>query len=170
MKKTFSLTLLSISAAALVTGCGTTLNRADETALNNAAGIEVRTVNGGVEVRLPESTLFETGKYDLNTNASAVIARSAVLVNRSDKPVRIEGHTDNVGTHEYNQKLSEARAHTVAQALAAKNVSASRISTKGFAFDKPAASNDTAEGRALNRRTEIILVGEKIETLMGPIK
>ncbi|MCY1532248.1 Photosystem I chlorophyll a apoprotein A2 [compost metagenome] len=97
-----------------------------------------------------------------------MIDRSAILVNRSTKPVRIEGHTDNVGTRAYNQTLSEGRARVAAQALIAKGVAANRITTKGMAFDKPAASNDAAEGRARNRRTEITLLGEKIETLMGP--
>jgi len=164
--------MTKIAAAAVLTtlalaGCST-LNRADEMALNKAAGIEVRSVDGGVEVKLPEAALFDFGKANLNQNASVVIGRSATLVNRSTKPVRIEGHTDNVGTREYNQKLSEERASVVAQALMTKGVASNRITTRGVAFDRPIGSNDTSEGRAKNRRTEITLVGEKIETLMGP--
>jgi len=164
-------TKISVAAAVLatiaMTGCST-LNRADEEALNKAVGIEIRSVSDGVEVTLSETALFDFGKSNLNQSASAVIDRSAVLVNRSTKPIRIEGYTDDVGTREYNQVLSEERASVVAQALMAKGVAANRITTRGMAFDKPVARNDTAEGRARNRRTEITLVGEKIETLMGP--
>ena len=69
--------------------------------------------------------------------------------------VKIEGHTDNVGSKEYNQKLSERRAKSVANYLIDKGVEKERVTTEGFGFSKPIASNKTAEGRAKNRRTEI---------------
>jgi outer membrane protein OmpA-like peptidoglycan-associated protein len=90
-----------------------------------------------------------------------------VLLKRSDKPVIVEGHTDNVGTHEYNQALSEARARTVAAALEQDGIAASRITTKGFAFDQPITSNDTPEGAARNRRTEIVITGESVTAILG---
>lgn len=164
-------TKVSVIAAVLVTmamaGCST-FNPAEEEALNTAVGIRIRSVGDGVEITLPDTALFDFGKANLNQTAAAVIDRSAILVNRSTKPVRIEGHTDNVGTRGFNQTLSEERASEAARALIAKGVAVHRITTQGMAFDKPAASNDTAEGRARNRRTEITLVGENIETLMGP--
>lgn len=63
--------------------------------------------------------------------------------------------------------LSEARAKTVADALEAKGINASRFTLKGFAYDRPVASNDTPEGRALNRRTEIVVTGESLDAVMG---
>ena len=70
--------------------------------------------------------------------------------------VKINGHTDNVGSEEYNKNLSERRAKSVGDYLINKGIDSSRISTEGFGFSKPVASNDTEEGQAQNRRTEMI--------------
>lgn len=93
----------------------------------------------GVQLRLPEKVLFDFDQSTLRADAAPVLARAVVLLKRSDKPVIVEGHTDNVGTHEYNMQLSEARATTVAGALEARGVLPSRIATKGFAYDRPVA-------------------------------
>jgi outer membrane protein OmpA-like peptidoglycan-associated protein len=103
----------------------------------------------------------------VRSDAAAVIDRSAVLLKRSNKPIVVEGYTDNVGTLEYNQQLSEARATAVGYALVARGIPISRIRTKGNAYNDPVASNDTPEGRALNRRTEVVVRGETMDTLMG---
>lgn len=120
-----------------------------------------------VAVKLPETALFEFGKSEVRGDARAVVDRSAVLLKRSKKPVIVEGYTDNVGTLEYNQQLSEARATAVGHELVERGVPIDHIRTKGNAYNDPVASNDTAEGRALNRRTEIIVRGETMDTLMG---
>ncbi|MFM0046839.1 OmpA family protein [Paraburkholderia sediminicola] len=151
----------------LMAGCTAPLNRDTETSLNKAVGIEVTPVANGVSVRLPESALFEFGKSEVRGDAVAVINRSAVLLNRSKKPVLVEGYTDNIGTLDYNQQLSEARATAVGYALVARGVALNRIRTKGYAYNNPVASNDTPEGRTLNRRTEIVVRGETMDTLMG---
>jgi len=163
--------LLGVSACALsvvlMAGCAAPLNRDTETSLNKAVGIEVAPVTDGVAVKLPEKALFDFNKSDVRSDASGVIDRSAVLLKRSKKPIIVEGYTDNVGTLEYNQQLSEARAVAVGYALVARGVAMDRIRTKGNAYNNPVASNDTPEGRALNRRTEIVVRGETMETLMG---
>jgi OOP family OmpA-OmpF porin len=69
--------------------------------------------------------------------------------------VSIEGHTDSIGTDAYNQKLSERRARTVRDHMVGQGIAADRITTRGFGESKPIASNETAEGRAQNRRVEI---------------
>ena len=70
----------------------------------------------------------------------------------------IEGHTDNVGKAEYNDRLSDARAKSVRQYLIDKfGIDASRITSAGYGFNKPIASNDTKEGRQKNRRVEAVL-------------
>ena len=69
--------------------------------------------------------------------------------------LEVDGHTDSVGTQEYNQKLSERRAESVKAYLVNKGVAATRITTKGFGEEKPVADNKTAEGRAQNRRVEV---------------
>ena len=164
-------TFLSASVCAmsvvLMAGCAAPLNRDTETSLNKAVGIEVTPVANGVSVKLPEAALFEFGKSEVRGDAAAVVNRSAVLLKRSKKPVLVEGYTDNVGTLDYNQQLSEARATAVGYALVARGVAMDRIRTKGYAYNNPVASNDTAEGRALNRRTEIVVRGETMDTLMG---
>lgn len=164
-------TFLGAAACALsvllIAGCAAPLNRDTETSLNKAVGIEVSPVAGGVSVKLPEAALFEFGKSEVRGDAARVVDRSAVLLKRSQKPILVEGYTDNVGTLEYNQKLSEDRATAVGYALVARGVVLERIRTKGNAYNNPVASNDTAEGRALNRRTEILVRGETMDTLMG---
>lgn len=77
---------------------------------------------------------------------------------RDDPKLRIsvEGHTDAVGTHEFNQHLSQWRADSVRNYLVSKGVDGARIKTSGFAETRPVARNDTAAGHAKNRRVEII--------------
>jgi outer membrane protein OmpA-like peptidoglycan-associated protein len=75
--------------------------------------------------------------------------------------IEIGGHTDNVGTKEYNKALSQNRAKSVYNYLIEKGVSADRLSYKGYDFSIPIADNDTEEGRALNRRTEFKVISNK---------
>jgi outer membrane protein OmpA-like peptidoglycan-associated protein len=169
MKRTLSLTLSALSLS-LLAACATGPDRDKEVALNQQVGIEVTQTSAGVQVRLPDRVLFDFDKSDLRADSGPAIQRAVVLLKRSGKSVTVEGHTDNKGTHEYNQALSEARAKTVAAALEERGIAASRVTTKGFAFDHPAASNDTPEGQAKNRRTEIVVVGESLDAIMGKSK
>ncbi|CAG4928272.1 OmpA family protein [Paraburkholderia saeva] len=165
MKKLLSLGTC-IGAVALLSACSG-LDRSHEIALNQATGIEVTQGENGVQMRLPEKVLFDFNQSALRADAAPALARAAVLLKRSDKPVIVEGHTDNVGTHEYNMQLSQARAMTVAHAFEERGIAPSRIRTRGFAYDRPVASNDTPEGQAKNRRTEIVIVGESEDRIMG---
>ena len=70
--------------------------------------------------------------------------------------VVVEGHTDSIGSDAYNMKLSQRRANTVRDYMVKKGISPSRIKTEAFGETKPIASNKTAEGRAQNRRVEIV--------------
>jgi outer membrane protein OmpA-like peptidoglycan-associated protein len=70
--------------------------------------------------------------------------------------LEIDGHTDNVGAHDYNVKLSQDRAAAVVAALKTAGVDATRLSSNGFGPDKPIADEATAEGRAKNRRVELV--------------
>jgi len=74
--------------------------------------------------------------------------------------IEISGHTDNVGSASYNQKLSESRAKAVVDYLLKKGVDASRLEYKGYGFEQPVASNKTEEGRQQNRRTEFKILGK----------
>lgn len=119
----------------------------------------------GVQFVLPDTVLFEFGKAEFDEKASGpYLDRLAELLKtKTDKDVSVEGHTDNIGSAAANQTLSERRARAVAQALVARGVAASRISERGFSFTRPVAPNDLDAGRRLNRRTEVIVLGEKIE-------
>ena len=74
--------------------------------------------------------------------------------------VRIEGHTDDVGTNDYNKDLSDRRARTVVRYLTGKGIARERLEPSGFGEDRPIASNATALGRAKNRRVEFTIVDE----------
>ncbi len=165
MKSKFAVVICA-SFLVLLTGCSN-LDRGHEEALNQASGIEVTHGPNGVQMRLPEKVLFDFDQSTLRADAAPALNRAVVLLKRSDKPVIVEGHTDNVGTHEYNMHLSDARATTVADALEERGIPPSRIKTKGFAYDRPVASNDTPEGQAKNRRTEIVIVGESEDRILG---
>ena len=121
----------------------------------------------GVQIPLPSTVLFTFGKSDLNTaQAGPYLDKIASLIKtKSSKPVAVEGHTDNVGTLEANQTLSEARAKVVRDALLARGVPAERLKAEGFAFQRPMVSNSSEEGRALNRRVEIMILDEKVENI-----
>lgn len=102
---------------------------------------------------------FETASYALLPASDAELAKLVGLL-RTNTALRIEvgGHTDNVGNDAANQKLSEQRANAVRDFLIAQGIDGARITAKGYGETKPTATNDTEEGRALNRRTEITVL------------
>ena len=75
--------------------------------------------------------------------------------------IEINGHTDNVGTRTYNQKLSQDRAEAVVNYLLSKKIAKNRMTFKGYAFDEPIDTNDTPEGRAQNRRVEFKILSNE---------
>jgi len=100
--------------------------------------------------------LFDLNKADIKPEAYPMLNEAVLIMKKnSDLKVQIDGHTDNTGTAAYNMTLSERRANTVMKYFADKGVEAERLSVKGFGLTKPAASNDTKEGRAKNRRVEL---------------
>ena len=100
---------------------------------------------------------FETGKSEIKPESQNIIDQVAgMLKENSGLKISIEGHTDNVGTPAANKTLSENRAKAVVAALVAKGIDKSRLNAKGWGQEKPAADNATEEGRAKNRRVEIV--------------
>jgi outer membrane protein OmpA-like peptidoglycan-associated protein len=107
--------------------------------------------------------LFQTGKYELKPEARERLAKvSGILLAYPTLKVAIEGHTDSVGTDEYNQRLSEQRAEAVRDYFVQQAVSADAVTARGFGKTQPVASNDTADGRQHNRRVELVLSGDAI--------
>lgn len=105
-----------------------------------------------------QGILFETGKADLKPESTPVLKDiAATLKDHADLKILIEGHTDNVGNAASNLTLSEARAAAVKAALVSQyGADAARVTTVGLGDTKPAVPNTTAEGRAQNRRVEIV--------------
>lgn len=100
---------------------------------------------------------FEYKKWDIKEEFDSNLGNIVdILEKNPDMQIRIEGHTDNIGSMEYNIGLSQKRAQAVKNYLVGKGINESRISTVGFGFKKPIAPNNTEEGRALNRRAEIV--------------
>lgn len=156
-----------VPLAPLLGGCTPGLHRSKETAVNSRYGVLVVPVNGGVGMRLLDSSLFDADDSSVRPDSGPALDRTAELLKRSTRPILIEGHTDNDGTLAYNDALSKARAESVAQALIARGVPAARIKTMGLGPMRPVASNDTAQGRAMNRRVDILVKAESAETILG---
>lgn len=114
--------------------------------------------NHGYVVSL-SGVAFATGESALNTEGKYVLPKlSGVMLAFDDMKLSIEGHTDSTGSDEANHKLSLARADSVKAFLAEMGVPASIMTTQGFGAEKPLMPNDTPEGRAKNRRVEIVLI------------
>jgi OOP family OmpA-OmpF porin len=103
-----------------------------------------------------DDVLFDFDRSNVKPEAAAILDRLVAFMNENkDKKAALSGHTDNVGTDAYNQKLSERRVNSVRDYVVKKGVESGRISGQGFGESKPIADNKTKEGRAKNRRVEI---------------
>lgn len=109
-------------------------------------------IGGSVVLR---NVFFDTGSYELLPESKSELKRLIdFLITNKSLNIELEGHTDNVGSEEMNLNLSELRAKEVYKYCIAKGIEESRMIFKGYGYSQPIASNNTPEGRALNRRTE----------------
>jgi OOP family OmpA-OmpF porin len=100
---------------------------------------------------------FDTGSANLQASSNSQIDQIATMLKANAAlNVEIAGHTDNVGTADANQKLSEARAAAVAKALVSRGIAAGRLTAKGYGASAPIADNRTEDGRGKNRRVELV--------------
>ncbi|KAA3652369.1 MAG: OmpA family protein [Proteobacteria bacterium] len=114
-----------------------------------------------MRVTLPGAMSFKSGRSDLNAGAAEALDRLAGVLNTvAQVHAHVVGHTDSAGDATYNQKLSEARAEAVRRALIERGVAEERLSSEGRGEDEPVADNGSREGRAANRRVEVV-VGAK---------
>lgn len=112
----------------------------------------------GIRVKLDAAILFDTGKSVLKPEAQVALDAVAEVFRGSPGcAALIEGHTDSQGNDSANLKLSRDRAEAVKKALGTRELAGAKLETKGFGEEKPAATNDTEAGRALNRRVEILI-------------
>jgi outer membrane protein OmpA-like peptidoglycan-associated protein len=112
--------------------------------------------------------LFDTGSFTLKPGAREKLAKiSGIVLAHPGLTLQIEGHTDSVGSDEYNQQLSDRRAGSVQEFLVQQGVAAGTVTAVGFGKMEPVASNDTAEGRQQNRRVELVVNGADIGATAG---
>ncbi|WP_244224437.1 OmpA family protein [Corallococcus sicarius] len=119
--------------------------------------LKVREEARGTVVTLSGSVLFASNAVDLLPSARDRLSDVATALQESQNPLLIEGHTDSRGTDDYNSQLSQRRAERVREFLISQGVPPNRIEIRGVGEDRPVATNDTAEGRANNRRVEIVM-------------
>ncbi|HEX2963767.1 MAG TPA: OmpA family protein [Ignavibacteriales bacterium] len=126
---------------------------------------KVERVGEGINITFDSGILFAVNSASLQPKAKESVQKLAdVLKKYPDTNVIIEGNTDNTGSEELNQKLSEKRAKAVSDYVTTLGVSSSRLTTVGKGESNPVATNDTPEGRAKNRRVEIgIVANEKMK-------
>jgi outer membrane protein OmpA-like peptidoglycan-associated protein len=107
--------------------------------------------------------LFKSGSFELLPGARERLAKvSGIVLAYPSLHLAVEGHTDSIGTDEYNQNLSEQRAEAVRDYFVQQGIAAASIEARGFGKTEPIASNDTPEGRQQNRRVELVLSGDAI--------
>jgi outer membrane protein OmpA-like peptidoglycan-associated protein len=120
-------------------------------------GIDVHESSRGMVINLPD-VLFEPGRSELTRAARSTVQEIAAVLQRApSRRLSVEGHTDSLGTIDYNYRLSDSRAREVAQLLEDSGIPGQRITTHAFGETTPLASNKTAQGRIRNRRVEIIV-------------
>jgi outer membrane protein OmpA-like peptidoglycan-associated protein len=124
--------------------------------------LETRETARGLIVNVSD-VLFDTGSATLKPGAREKLARVAgILASHPDLKIEIEGHTDSVGTDDYNQRLSERRAESVRAYLIQQKIAPTAVDAEGFGESQPVASNATPTGRQQNRRVELVVSGESI--------
>ena len=105
---------------------------------------------------------FENGKSTIKENSYGILNEvAAVFIENPSYIIEIQGHTDNVGNYQYNIDLSEKRAQAVREYLIEHGVPAERMTAHGYGPDRPLTSNDTQEGRSVNRRVEFKITFEE---------
>lgn len=150
------------TAGALI---GHKMDQEAEEIKNDIAGAKVERIGEGIKITFDSGILFKTNSADLQPAAQDNIKKLSVILNKyPDTNILVEGHTDSTGSTEYNQKLSERRAESVAGFAKGQGVAGARFSTVGYGEAQPVASNSSSDGRQQNRRVEIaIFANDKLK-------
>ena len=126
--------------------------------------LETRETARGLIVNMSD-VLFDTGRYTLKPGAREKLAKiSGIILAHPGLRIEVDGHTDNVGSDDFNQRLSEQRAGSVREYLVSQGVSSDSVTAMGFGKTRPVTDNGTAAGRQQNRRVELVVSGESIGT------
>jgi outer membrane protein OmpA-like peptidoglycan-associated protein len=130
--------------------------------------LQTRNTARGLIVNMSD-VLFDVDKATLKPGAKVRLAKVAgILMAYPDLKVQVEGFTDSTGTEPYNQQLSEERARTVREFLSAQGVPPDNITSHGFGESEPIATNNTAAGRQMNRRVDLVVSGNAIGQAQTP--
>ena len=157
-----ALIILVTSTALALSGCSTTgkigqMSKFDATTASSEDIAKALKKDG--RVAISGGILFETDSAKLAPSAANLVSRlSEVLKKNPNLKVAVVGNTDNTGDFKYNLQLSQRRANAMVDALVKDGVAPNRLTGVGIGPLSPVASNDTAEGRAQNRRVELVLI------------
>ena len=146
---------------AIGAGIGAYMDVQESALREQLQGSGVSVVREGDNIRLvmPGKITFETDSHMLRQNINPVLKSvGLVLAKYNETTMRVSGHTDNTGSDQYNQKLSEDRAQSVASNLMSQGVDGNRLYIQGSGESMPIADNSTAAGRASNRRVELYIL------------
>jgi outer membrane protein OmpA-like peptidoglycan-associated protein len=122
----------------------------------------VERVGEGIVVEFSSNVLFGFDQSNLSNDAKTSLDKLVQVLNTyADTDIELQGHTDSMGSADYNMALSERRATAVSEYLKEKRISASRLTIKGFGEDFPKYSNETAQGRSQNRRVEFLITANE---------
>ncbi|MBE2210043.1 MAG: OmpA family protein [Xanthomonadaceae bacterium] len=122
-------------------------------------GVDVQRDGDVIKLNLPDGVTFDFNRTDIKPQFYPALNSIASTIKQYDQTiVEINGHTDNIGSLAANQKISDERARAVGTYLAAQGVQPVRMEMHGYNYQYPIASNDSEQGRALNRRVEIRLI------------
>jgi len=122
-------------------------------------GVSITRIGDNITLNMPGNVTFATDSSDLRPDFFEVLNSVGKVLKEFDQTVvEVAGHTDSTGSEEYNQGLSERRAGSVSQYLAAKGIDNQRMITVGMGELRPVAPNDSAAGRQANRRVELTMV------------
>lgn len=142
-------------------GVGYYMDRQEAKLRQELANTGVQVVRDGDNLILvmPGNITFATGSADVKGDFEEVLKSVAVVLTEFDKTIlEVTGHTDSTGSTEFNQQLSERRATSVSNVLQANNVAFERILSDGYGENRPIADNNTAQGRSMNRRVELVMI------------
>lgn len=141
-----------------LSGFSTAMAPVEEKIEDTLSRLGAKVTESEVRIQLPGSILFDFDSAEIRPDASRTLGEVVrVIRSYAQQPVRIDGHTDSIASDEYNLALSERRARSVVDWLVANGVERPRLTAAGQGETKPVASNDTAAGRQLNRRVEIVI-------------
>jgi len=153
--------LIAAGVGALAGGAvGQYMDRQESKLRSQLQGTGVSVTRNGdtITLNMPGNITFKTDSADLNASFYNVLNSVSLVLKEYDKTIlEVAGHTDNTGSAQYNQGLSERRAQSVAQYLESHGVNSQRVATVGAGETHPIASNDTPAGRQANRRVELSL-------------